>query len=432
MYDIIIVGGGIAGVTAAREATQKGKTVLLLEATDRIGGRTWGASFNGFPIEYGGGYVYWSQPHVWAEIMRYGLKIKERPYYATTNSMQKTRFLLNGEVRFEFSKQEIEDIAAAFAEYIAPAQDVFPEPYNQFLTDDYKKWDKMSNLDRINSLNLTPLQRATLIRTSSIQCHNSPENGSFAETLRWYAAANCHSDTYAHTLSRFTIATGTDSLLQCILKDTTADIKTDSPVTHITQTADNVEVVANGVSHLAKACIVATSLNVWKNINFAPSIAAEKMALSTEEHSGKGYKIYVQIKGRFQENRWSATEEPILSVLPQHISDESSILVVFSNPAIPMEKIDHEHIQKYLRRFDPTIELLDFTYNDWLDSPYTLGTWGNLRPLQTTNYLQSAQTPENRLFFAGSDIATGWRGFIDGAIESGTKSARQVIESLGH
>ena len=430
MYDIIIIGGGMTGATAAREATQCGKTVLLLEATDRVGGRTYGATFNGYPIEYGGGYVYWSQPHVWAEIMRYGLQIKERPYYATTNSMQKTRFIINGEVRLDFTKQEIDDIAAAFAEYTAPAKDTFPEPFNPFLTDEYQKWDEMSCLDRINSLNLTPLQRATLVRTSSIQCHNSPEYGSFAEALRWYSSANCHSDTYAHTLSRFTIATGTKSLLDCILNDSKADIITNAPVTHVTQTADNVEVVANGIAYLAKACIVATSLNVWKNIAFAPSIAPEKMALSTEEHSGKGYKIYVQIKGRFQDARWSATEEPILSVLPQHISDESSVMVVFSNPAIPMETIDHANLEKYLRRFDPSLELLDFTYHDWLASPYTLGTWGNLRPKQITNYLKSAQTPENRIFFAGSDIATGWRGFIDGAIESGIRTARQVIESF--
>ena len=39
--DVIVIGGGFAGVTAAREAAQRGRSVLLLEARDRLGGRTW-------------------------------------------------------------------------------------------------------------------------------------------------------------------------------------------------------------------------------------------------------------------------------------------------------------------------------------------------------------------------------------------------------
>ncbi len=43
MYDVIVVGGGFAGVTAARECALRGRSVLLLEARDRLGGRTWSA-----------------------------------------------------------------------------------------------------------------------------------------------------------------------------------------------------------------------------------------------------------------------------------------------------------------------------------------------------------------------------------------------------
>ena len=39
--DVVIVGGGFAGITAAREMTQRGVSVNVLEARDRLGGRTW-------------------------------------------------------------------------------------------------------------------------------------------------------------------------------------------------------------------------------------------------------------------------------------------------------------------------------------------------------------------------------------------------------
>src|SRR5579871_4205719 len=74
-HDVIVVGGGFAGVTAAREAALRGRSVLLLEARDRLGGRTWTAPWEGVPIEYGGGWVHWHQPHTWSEITRAGARV---------------------------------------------------------------------------------------------------------------------------------------------------------------------------------------------------------------------------------------------------------------------------------------------------------------------------------------------------------------------
>jgi monoamine oxidase len=70
VHDVIVIGGGFAGVTAAREAAQRGRSVLLLEARDRIGGRTWTAPWAGASIEYGGAWVHWHQPHTWSEAVR--------------------------------------------------------------------------------------------------------------------------------------------------------------------------------------------------------------------------------------------------------------------------------------------------------------------------------------------------------------------------
>ncbi len=63
MNDVIVVGGGFAGVTAAREAALRGRSVLLLEGRERLGGRTWTAEWHGHATEYGGAWVHWHQPH---------------------------------------------------------------------------------------------------------------------------------------------------------------------------------------------------------------------------------------------------------------------------------------------------------------------------------------------------------------------------------
>src|ERR1041384_2173251 len=73
MHDVIVVGGGFAGVTAARETALRGARTLLLEARDRLGGRTWTAPWEGLDIELGGGWVHWHQPYTWSELVRAGL-----------------------------------------------------------------------------------------------------------------------------------------------------------------------------------------------------------------------------------------------------------------------------------------------------------------------------------------------------------------------
>ena len=48
--------------------------MLLIEARDRIGGRSWSSNIEGYPYEMGGTWVYWGQPNVWREISRYGMQ----------------------------------------------------------------------------------------------------------------------------------------------------------------------------------------------------------------------------------------------------------------------------------------------------------------------------------------------------------------------
>ncbi|HEY8285443.1 MAG TPA: FAD-dependent oxidoreductase, partial [Chloroflexota bacterium] len=81
-YDVIVVGGGFAGVTAARDLGVAGRSVLLLEARDRLGGRTWRRRFadTDHLLEFGGQWIAprW-QRHVAQEIARYGLPLADGP-----------------------------------------------------------------------------------------------------------------------------------------------------------------------------------------------------------------------------------------------------------------------------------------------------------------------------------------------------------------
>jgi monoamine oxidase len=68
--DIVIVGGGAAGVGAARHLAQSGLSTRLLEAGARIGGRAWTQEIRGLDLDLGCGWLHSADRNAWAEIAR--------------------------------------------------------------------------------------------------------------------------------------------------------------------------------------------------------------------------------------------------------------------------------------------------------------------------------------------------------------------------
>jgi monoamine oxidase len=57
-YEVVVIGAGLAGLTAAKELRRLNHSVLILEANDRIGGRGYTADISGVPIDYGGAWLH--------------------------------------------------------------------------------------------------------------------------------------------------------------------------------------------------------------------------------------------------------------------------------------------------------------------------------------------------------------------------------------
>ncbi|WP_347038801.1 FAD-dependent oxidoreductase [Glutamicibacter halophytocola] len=91
--DVIVIGAGLAGATAARELGARGVDSIVLEARDRLGGRLYTEKRFGKYLELGGNWMHWTQPHVWAEITRYGLEADRLA------RAEETFWFANGEVR---------------------------------------------------------------------------------------------------------------------------------------------------------------------------------------------------------------------------------------------------------------------------------------------------------------------------------------------
>jgi monoamine oxidase len=74
----------------------------------------------------------------------------------------------------------------------------------------------------------------------------------------------------------------------------------------------------------------------------------------------------------------------------------------------------------------PGYELLAATAHNWVADEFSRGTWAIHRPGWYEHHHAAMRRPEGNLIFAGSDLANGWAGFIDGAIESGLETGRRA------
>ncbi len=72
----------------------------------------------------------------------------------------------------------------------------------------------------------------------------------------------------------------------------------------------------------------------------------------------------------------------------------------------------------------PGYEALDATAHDWLADEFSRGTWAIHRPGWYEHHHAAMRRPEGSVLLAGSDLANGWAGFIDGAIESRAAAGR--------
>jgi monoamine oxidase len=158
-FDAIVIGGGFAGATAAREIGANGRRVLVLEARPRLGGRTFTSHFADHEVEFGGAWVHWLQPHVWPELLRYGRGVVEDPLVDLDRSIVmfndgSTKNL--DPIAFDQSFQD------AFEKFNHDARELFPRPYDPTFNPRALEIDSQSAAERIASLDLTDIQVAQL------------------------------------------------------------------------------------------------------------------------------------------------------------------------------------------------------------------------------------------------------------------------------
>jgi monoamine oxidase len=246
-YDVIIIGGGLAGVTAAREVQNAGLRCVILEARDRLGGRVWSSELAGHAVELGATWIHWTQPHVWAEVTRYGLAVAECPGLAAPRH---AAWITSGQ-RKTGSYDELHQIlAAGLAQFCHDAEQVLPRPYEPLFAEGVAELDRLSVQDRLNTLAVSDEQRDVLAGLWASACSAPCTEGGLVTALRWWAAGQRELSVFLEAVMRYKFRDGSKSLVEAMIADGHPNVRLSTPVSRVGQEADKVIVTTpRGESH---------------------------------------------------------------------------------------------------------------------------------------------------------------------------------------
>ncbi len=426
--DVVVIGAGFAGVTAGRELSQRGFSTLVLEARNRIGGRTLTVPFAGHEVDMGGTWFGPGQPHIWSEMTRYGLGLKESAAAAAAEAI----WWRDGGRHLGSPGEWAGLHESAVNTFFAPAREAFPRAYQPLYQADNSGFDKLSAQQVIDGLGLSAEQQGILESFAAINGHSTADHSSYLDQLHWAALGGFDIWNLWNSLSRYRADGGTQKLLEKIHADGGAELKLGAVVSKVTQNPDGVTVVLkSGETLHAKQLIVAVPLNCLNDIEFEPGLSEIKRAASARRHTGSGTKVYARIEGRRNIFLGNGQQTfPLCFAWTEYDDPDSQLLCGFGASPEFLDINDDDAVIAAFQKYVPDIQVTDVYGYDWNLDPYSKGTWCMYPPGMLTSSLAELQRPEGAIHFAGSDIANGWRGFIDGAIETGLGSARAVIDQL--
>ncbi len=427
-FDAIVIGGGLAGVVAARELQHRGQRTVVLEARPRLGGRAYTGQLGGANIEMGGQNVYWTEPFIWNEITRYRLPIAEVVPFDTYAVAEA------GGLRRYPSREAALQLGAGFDAFFGEYAAVMPRPMDPtFLRAELAAVDDWSMQDRLDQLDLPADVMRWLRPWLGMRTGGSIDTGAYAWLLHIWALADWRWQKILEMSSRYRLAGGMKGLVDAIQRDAGADTRLDSPVVRVEDEGGQVLVTTGGGdTFAARAAVVATPANLWSHIDFTAGLAPVKaQASKTGMQTPNSFiKLWALVRGPVENvyvQRPEFAEHPIIHLRKDMERPDGLTQVIAFSVDATLDTSDTARIASLFQETLalPAAEIVEVTALDWVSEPFTRGGTSLLRPGQLSQ-IEEIRAPEGRIAFATADIATSSPGF-DGAVQTGIRAAADVL-----
>jgi monoamine oxidase len=436
--DVIIVGAGASGIYAASTLKKAGLSSIILEAGDNLGGRLKSKEISkNTNIELGGQWLAKNGQIRLSELVdRFGFK-------KIKNYNEGKSIIWKGKVPLIYKSKDIELPLMArldvwrFSLYIKW----------KLKSINIKKPWKNSELDKTTAH--TWLSKKLWTNESRKFVFNIFEQAECCDLSEFSILEGlCNLKTIG-SLKNFQDADyyyfkeGLQNLLARLALEDKLDISYNHEVTHIKQGNDQVEVYSKNKVLLSKAVLVTVPLPTMDRINFEPQLPSavhELCKTIVRGHAVKVVAVYDSPWWRTEGYSGTINDPDGLFDLVIDSSPDSKYGVLVGLVTGPrannIEKLESKELQrlftKYIERSFGHSQLpISFNYFNWGDYKYALGAYSARRAInQWTKAKDCLQQPFQRVYFAGTETALEWRGYVEGALESGERQGQKIATMI--
>ncbi len=446
---VIIIGAGIAGLTAAYRLAEQGIDVHLYEAKNRVGGRILTALVDGHIAELGAQSISDGGPakNMLRLVNELGLslyhsKISFDPHYVHDGQLIRLDQLLSA---YNFDEKELTKLLPKLAQTSKNMRDILDHFFDAETPAHKILSSMLANYEGAAPENLSAQYWQTLLHMllgGVCSAHSFEQSGA------------------EHLYDHLSLAGGNSTLPEALAQKLDDRIHLNMPLQAVGKTAAGAYLLSflDGQTIEADVLVLANPCSTYKNINIQTDVIPnERLAAIRQVHYGANAKIIVPLTGDY-EKRIQTLDDEINThfnadetVLTLYCSRESGFYTSKNIAAFYLSKLPHVKLvfnDEHLPQADPIIaEDKSFVQyhgpvgHSWPQDPYIQGSYHYVAPGQeevlTAQHEHNGELVirlfapiDNSLYFAGehASILDDVPGTMEAACESGERTARMILK----
>ncbi|WP_392565369.1 FAD-dependent oxidoreductase [Utexia brackfieldae] len=436
--DVLVIGAGFAGLSAALALKQNGLKTCILEARERVGGRVKTRyTSDGTQIPLGGQWIGPTQDYMYELVEKYQIEV------FATKTEGKDIVKYNGHI-VDKAPKEIDDLYDKL--------DKLAETVNleqPWLTPDAKVLDGETFASWLQRESATP-QAASfvarvlaggLLATDAAEC-------SVLQMLFYIKSG--------HGITSLTgvqggaqqdrVMGGLEYIADKMAEDFGEEnILFSHPVRRIIYHDDHVEVVTDRDRYFAKRAILAIPLAVMNQIEFTPQLPILKHKVLSHTLAPGAFKVHLVFQKPFWNDFGLSGNSTfgsgyIFEAYNNTVVDNGTGVLSFFSYGNEADELRAKTIEErkaiFLGELEPIFgkgihDYLEYIEYDWSEQLYTRGCFSShFSPNGWYTLGEEFNKNVGPLYWAGAEFAIHWNGYADGAVRSGKEVAHQVFRSI--
>ncbi|WP_390893482.1 flavin monoamine oxidase family protein [Mycobacterium deserti] len=441
--DVVVVGAGFAGLAAARALVRFGHSVVVVEGRDRVGGRSMTTTIAGVPVDLGATFVGPTQDAVVALAKELGCATER------THTRGKNLIRWRGRTRSyrstipKLSILELVDVSRIQWRFERVCRRV---PVNEPWTSPIAELLDSKTLDQwLRYVHANASTRDLMAIMARVTWGCEPDAVSMLHAVRYVKAAGGIGRMLdvqgGAQQDRF--PAGTQQIAVRMADELGPRVVLNTVARRIERHADGTLSVGTDSGEVAaQAVIIAVPPEHRANISFEPDLPPEHQKLAAHWPQGNLSKAYAAYETPF----WRAN-----GCSGEALSDEGPVFITFDvspgdgGPGILLGFTDArsfdplpgpERRERALTGFATLFGDAAMTPTDYVDHRWSAeefapgGPTAAVPPGSWTTYGPWLRKPVDGIYWAGTETADEWTGFLDGAVRSGQRAADEVHRRL--